>query len=130
MRRGASPGLDPRSPGGPMAQFRPTSRRPPPAAAAVALGLAALGNGPQQVLGLARGVVRVEPSFRELPAAAAWSLLRMTASYVISVVFAWVMGSWAASSPAAAKILLPLLDVGQSVPVLGFFPAAIYVFIT
>jgi NitT/TauT family transport system permease protein len=110
--------------------LRPSPRWLPITVVVAVLGLAALAHGPQQVLDLARGVVRSEPSFRELPAAAGWSLLRMTGSYVASLVFAWMTGYWAATSPAAARIILPLLDVGQSVPVLGFFPAAIFVFIT
>ena len=71
-----------------MALLRPTPRWLPIVAVAVALGFAATANGPQQVLDLARGVVRAEPSFRELPAAAGWSLLRMTGSYIASIVFA------------------------------------------
>jgi hypothetical protein len=54
----------------------------------------------------------------------------MTGAYAASLLFAWVAGYTAATRPGAARVILPLLDVGQSVPVLGFFPAAIYLFIT
>lgn len=111
-----------------MTEPRRDLRWVPFATLAVLLALAALAQSPS-VLKLARGVVRSVPSYGDLPGAAGWSLLRMTASYVASLLFAWCAGWWAATSPRAARVLLPLLDVGQSVPVLGFFPAAIYVFL-
>lgn len=111
-----------------MTETRPTSRGLTIAVIAGLLALATLSQGPR-ALSIAR-VVAHEPGFHELPAAAAWSLLRMTASYVLSLAFAWIVGYKAATSPRAARILLPLLDVGQSVPVLGFFPAAIFLFVT
>src|SRR5689334_5537948 len=111
-----------------MAEARATSRWWPIALIACVLALATLAEGPR-ALSVARGVVR-QPGFAELPAAAGWSLLRMTASYVLSLVFAWIVGYQAATNPRAARVILPLLDVGQSVPVLGFFPAAIFLFVT
>jgi NitT/TauT family transport system permease protein len=106
---------------------RPYSRLAPVAAIAVLLAAATLFQGPQ-ALRAARAVVHA-PGFRDLPGAAAWSLMRMTASYAVSLAFAWWAGYRAAMSPQVARILLPVLDVGQSVPVLGFFPAAIFVFV-
>ena len=85
--------------------------------------------GPQRVLHIARGVARA-PQARDLLPAALWSLLRMAGSYAASLLFAWYAGYYAATRPRAARVILPLLDVGQSVPVLGFFPAAIYLFLT
>ncbi|HEY2954944.1 MAG TPA: ABC transporter permease subunit [Candidatus Eisenbacteria bacterium] len=85
--------------------------------------------GPERALHLARGVARA-PHAQDLLPAAGWSMLRMTASYVASLLFAWLAGYTAATRPRAARLILPLLDVGQSVPVLGFFPAAIYLFVT
>jgi NitT/TauT family transport system permease protein len=88
-----------------------------------------LALGPERVLHVARGVARA-PKAPDLLPAAAWSMLRMTASFAVSLLFAWAAGYYAATRPRAARVILPLLDVGQSVPVLGFFPAAIYLFIT
>ena len=85
--------------------------------------------GPERVLHVARGVARA-PQAGDLLPAAGWSLLRMTGAYAASLLFAWAAGYTAATRPGAARVILPLLDVGQSVPVLGFFPAAIYLFIT
>ena len=93
------------------------------------VALLGLALGPERVLHVARGVARA-PQAPDLLPAAAWSMLRMTASYVASLLFAWTCGYYAATRPGAARWILPLLDVGQSVPVLGFFPAAIYVFLT
>jgi NitT/TauT family transport system permease protein len=111
-----------------MLEIRPSPRWLPVLGVAALLALAALVQVPERMLGLALAV-RAEPSFRELPGAAGWSLLRMTGSFAASLVFAWITGYWAATSPRAARVILPLLDVGQSVPVLGFFPAAIFVFV-
>lgn len=112
-----------------MAQPRRDPRWLPIATVALFLALAALAHMPQ-VLRLAGEVVPPPPPrFADLPGDAGWSLLRMTIAYVASLLFAWVAGAWAAASPRAGRIILPLLDVGQSVPVLGFFPAAIYLFV-
>lgn len=58
-----------------------------------------------------------------------YSLLRMTIALVISYVFAITYGIAAARNKKAEKILMPILDILQSVPILGFFPAAIFFFI-
>ncbi|MGI0087534.1 MAG: ABC transporter permease subunit [Nitrosotalea sp.] len=58
-----------------------------------------------------------------------YSLLRMTIALVISYMFAITFGVAAARNKKAEKILMPVLDILQSVPILGFFPAAIFFFI-
>lgn len=58
-----------------------------------------------------------------------YSLLRMFVALIISYLFAVPYGIAAARSSRAEKVLMPLLDVLQSVPILGFFPAAIFFFI-
>lgn len=58
-----------------------------------------------------------------------YSLLRMTIALVISYIFAITFGVAAARNKKAEKILMPILDILQSVPILGFFPAAIFFFI-
>jgi NitT/TauT family transport system permease protein len=57
-----------------------------------------------------------------LPGYAASSLLRIVIAYGLSLVFALLYGYAAASSPAAERFLIPLLDVLQSLPVLSFLP--------
>lgn len=58
-----------------------------------------------------------------------YSLLRMTIALVISYAFAVTYGVAAARNKKAEKVLMPVLDILQSVPILGFFPAAIFFFI-
>jgi len=57
------------------------------------------------------------------------SFLRMLAAYVCSFFFAVIFGYLAATSPKRERVLIPLLDILQSVPGLGFFPAAVYFFV-
>lgn len=55
-----------------------------------------------------------------LPYYAGRSLLRMFIAFFCSIIFTFVYGRLAASSAVAEKIMVPLLDILQSVPVLGF----------
>jgi NitT/TauT family transport system permease protein len=57
------------------------------------------------------------------------SLGRLAAAYALAVLLALATGHLAARSRFARRIILPTLDVLQSVPILGFFPAAVAVFI-
>ncbi|MDG6909301.1 MAG: ABC transporter permease subunit [Nitrososphaerota archaeon] len=43
----------------------------------------------------------------------------------LSVLFALAVGIWAARSRRAEAVILPLLDIFQSIPILGFFPFVI-----
>lgn len=67
---------------------------------------------------------------RNLPYFAARSLLRMFAALAASTVFTFVYATIAARSRRAEKILLPILDVLQSVPVLGFLSVTLTVWLT
>jgi NitT/TauT family transport system permease protein len=60
---------------------------------------------------------------------AALSFSRMLTAYVFSLLFAIVYGVAAGRSKRAERVMIPILDVLQSVPVLAFFPAAVYFFI-
>ena len=57
------------------------------------------------------------------------SLARLALAYFFAVTLALAVGRLAARSPLARRFILPTLDVLQSVPILGFFPAAVAVFI-
>jgi len=57
------------------------------------------------------------------------SLIRMGVAYIFALLFSIAYGFAAATSKKRAAIMLPILDIFQSVPVLGFFPAAIFFFI-
>ncbi len=58
-----------------------------------------------------------------------YSVLRIAASYLISIIAALGLGFWMATNRRVELILLPVLDILQSVPVVGFFPVAIAIFI-
>ena len=57
-----------------------------------------------------------------LPLYAAYSLLRITVAYILSLAFTLVYGYVAAYNPRAERIMIPLLDILQSIPVLSFLP--------
>jgi len=60
-----------------------------------------------------------------LPAYALFSFLRMLAAYILSLVFTLIYGYVASQNKKAEKIMLPLLDILQSIPVLSFLPAVV-----
>ena len=53
------------------------------------------------------------------------SWVRMILALGLSIVFALAVGIWAARSTRAESVILPLLDIFQSIPILGFFPFVI-----
>jgi len=59
-----------------------------------------------------------------LDIAASW--IRMLLALGLSIVFALAVGIAAARNKRAEAIVIPLLDVFQSIPILGFFPLIIY----
>lgn len=65
----------------------------------------------------------------QLPYYAFCSFYRMLAAYAIALVFSLVYGTAAARSQARERVMIPIIDIAQSVPVIGFFPAAIYFFV-
>jgi NitT/TauT family transport system permease protein len=71
--------------------------------------------------------LRVHPS--QLPYYAYCSLYRMFAAYLFALVFSLIYGTTAARNQARERVMIPIIDIAQSVPVIGFFPAAIYFFV-
>jgi NitT/TauT family transport system permease protein len=59
---------------------------------------------------------------RALPKYAAFSVLRITAAYLVSLVFTLIYGYVAAYNAKAERFMIPLLDTLQSIPVLSFLP--------
>src|SRR5262249_3308852 len=76
---------------------------------------------------LAMPSISLDPS--NLPYYAARSTLRMFIALGFSFVFTLVYAYIAARSKRAEKVLIPLLDILQSVPVLGFLSVTIAGFI-
>lgn len=66
---------------------------------------------------------------RYLPYYALRSVLRMLISLVFSLLFTFIFGTWAAKSKHAERIIIPIIDVLQSVPVLSFLSLTIVFFI-
>ena len=66
---------------------------------------------------------------RNLPNYAARSTLRMFIALIFSTLFTFAYGYTAARSPRAERVLVPLLDILQSVPVLGFLSVTVTAFI-
>lgn len=62
---------------------------------------------------------------RALPWYAALSVGRMAVAYVLSLLFSLVYGYVAAYHRRAEKVMMPLLDVLQSVPILSFLPVVL-----
>ena len=71
----------------------------------------------------------VPVSLRHLPYYAFCSFYRMLAAYIIALVFSIIYGMAAARGGLYERILIPAIDIAQSVPVVGFFPAAVYFFV-
>jgi NitT/TauT family transport system permease protein len=63
-----------------------------------------------------------------LPWYAARTTLRMLAAMLLSLLFTFTYATWAARSRRAELILVPLLDILQSVPVLGFISVTVVFF--
>lgn len=76
----------------------------------------------------APAAVSTDPT--QLPYYAARSLLRMFIALAAAIVFSLVYATIAARSRRAGMVLLPLLDVLQSVPVLGFLSVTIAFWLT
>ena len=60
-----------------------------------------------------------------LPRYALLSFMRMCGGYVVSLAFTFVVGYAAARSESAGRIIVPALDILQSIPVLSFLPAVL-----
>src|SRR5215813_5289788 len=78
---------------------------------------------------LLRHPPRLTISILHLPYYAFCSFYRMLAAYLLALVFSIVYGMLAARGRVWARVLIPVVDIAQSVPVIGFFPAAIYFFV-
>jgi len=73
-------------------------------------------------------VIDLAPS--ALPDYAIRTSLRMLAAMVLSLVFTFTYATWAAKSRRAEQVLIPLLDILQSVPILGFISVTVVFFMS
>ena len=65
---------------------------------------------------------------RNLPEYAARTTLRMLIAMVLSLLFTFTYATLAAKSKRAERLLVPLLDILQSVPILGFISVTVVFF--
>ena len=72
--------------------------------------------------------ISLNPS--HLPYYALRSLLRMLIALVLSLLATFLFGTLAAKSRSAERVIIPLIDILQSVPVLGYLSITIVYFIT
>jgi NitT/TauT family transport system permease protein len=95
----------------------------------VVLGIAGVLYGLSRVggewAGQLRPTVEIDLSPWALPRYAFFSFSRGLFAYVLSLGFTLVYGYWAAKDRLAERVLVPLLDVLQSIPVLGFMPGLV-----
>src|SRR5207249_4626133 len=73
--------------------------------------------------------VDIDLSFYSLPYYTLFSAIRGLAAFCLSLLFTLIVGYWAAKSAAAERVLIPLLDILQSIPVLGFLPGLVLMLI-
>jgi NitT/TauT family transport system permease protein len=92
--------------------------------------LAFLAEGSRHVLQplseLQRQPVSLDPA--NLPGYAARTTLRMLVAMALSLLFTFTYATLAAKNKRAEKLLVPLLDILQSVPILGFISITVVFF--
>ncbi len=72
-----------------------------------------------------RSSIEIDLSPWALPKYTFFSLCRGLMAYLLSFIFTIAYGYWAAKDKIAEKVLIPMLDILQSIPVLGFMPGLI-----
>ncbi len=70
--------------------------------------------------------IHLDPSW--LPGYAVRTTLRMFAALLMSLLFTFTYAVWAAKSRRAGAVLVPILDILQSIPILGFLTFTIVFF--
>jgi NitT/TauT family transport system permease protein len=98
------------------------------------LGVAGVLFGLVDLLGQAtaahRPKVEIDLSPWALPRYTFYSFTRGMVAYLLSLAFTLIYGYWAAKDHAAERVLIPLLDVLQSIPVLSFLPAFVILLVS
>lgn len=77
-----------------------------------------------------QGVASISLHPSALPGYALRTSLRMLVAMVLSLVFTFTYATWAAKSRRAEAVLIPLLDILQSVPILGFISVTVVFFMS
>ena len=92
---------------------------------------AAIGHGAHEMSASLKGldVAPVTLDLRNLPEYALRTTLRMFAAIIASLVFTFIVATLAAKSRKAELVIVPALDILQSVPVLGFLTFTVTFFL-
>ncbi|MBS3904364.1 MAG: ABC transporter permease subunit [Simkania sp.] len=69
--------------------------------------------------------VDIDLSPLSLPKYTFFSMSRGLVGYILSLIFSLLWGFWAAKDKVAERVLIPVLDILQSIPILGFMPGLI-----
>jgi NitT/TauT family transport system permease protein len=77
-----------------------------------------------------RAETEIDLSFWKLPQYTLFSLARGCVALGLSLVFAILYGTWAYYDRKVRAVLLPALDILQSIPVLGFMPGLVLALVT
>src|SRR5579862_655023 len=72
-----------------------------------------------------RPTVEIDLSLWSLPKYTLLSLARGIAAYILSLLFTLVYGTVAAHNRIAERVMIPVLDILQGIPVLGFLPGLV-----
>ncbi|HET8714924.1 MAG TPA: ABC transporter permease subunit [Holophagaceae bacterium] len=75
--------------------------------------------------GAHRPAVEIDLRASALPTYMLLSLVRASVAYLISITLTFTLAYWAAKDAFAEKLLIPILDILQSVPLLAFLPPVI-----
>jgi NitT/TauT family transport system permease protein len=70
-------------------------------------------------------VTAIDLSVGALPLYALFSAMRAMIAYALSLAFTLVVGYAAAKSRKAERVLIPMIDILQSIPPLGFMPGLV-----
>src|SRR3989338_282293 len=73
--------------------------------------------------------IPISLSLQELPFYAARTVVRMLIALFFSLLFTFIFGTWAAKNKRAERLIIPLIDILQSVPILGIQAVGVAVFI-
>jgi NitT/TauT family transport system permease protein len=93
----------------------------------IVLGSTGLGQTLAPMTTLQTQPISLDPA--SLPEYALRTILRMLAAMVAALVFTLTYGTLAAKSRRAEKVLVPILDILQSVPVLGYISFTVTFFL-
>lgn len=66
----------------------------------------------------------IDLSLGALPKYALCSVVRMFVALLFSLLVTLIFGTWAARSPLAERLIIPMVDVLQSIPILGYLTIA------